>query len=124
MKNIIFSICLIFSVSVFAYDNPPQRGKCFLVKDGNPTKPNDCILYSGGGAGGSFVHFKVGKENILIENTDNVSIGHTLETLMDGEDYMRDGKTLKVIPTSDKDIPKYFCTKQISGKLDACFNAD
>ena len=122
MKNILFSLSLLFCSSIYAQETPPQKGVCFLVQGNKPEAPKPCVINTGGGAGGSYVQFKVGKTNVLIEESEgDVSVGNSPKTLKDGVNYMRDHKTLKVIPNSEEDFPKFFCTKQKSGSLDACF---
>ena len=122
MKYIILFLSIFLSSNIFAHENPPRKGTCFLVRNGNPETPKPCTIYSGGGAGGSYVKFKVGSANILIEEVEGeVGVGSSPEHLKDGNNYMRDAKTLKEIPYSEEDIPKYFCAKQTNGNLDACF---
>lgn len=121
MKKIVFSLLLVVGFSALAHDNPPEIGKCFIVNNGIPTKPVSCVINTGGGAGGSFINFKVKGKNILIEEGQDINVGTDAESLSKGEIYSRDYKTFKKIKNPKNDDPWYYCARQVSGKLDACF---
>lgn len=127
MKKILgLLILLTASASIFAHENPDKIGKCFEVRGKNIT--TSCIISSGGGAGGMYTALKIGKKEYLIEestmNPDaeerSFSLGLNSDSMLKAQEYYRDAKTKQVIKTYKSG--SWFCSKQINGKLDVCYN--
>ncbi|AMX20347.1 hypothetical protein IEC338SC_3236 [Acinetobacter pittii] len=125
MKKVLVMLAACISIQAFAHENPDRKGQCFIVDGQNITKP--CVVSSGGGAGGMYTALKIGKQNILIEestmNPDSedrsIAMGKDVDHMLDAEEYYRDGISKKVIKTYKEG--SWFCNKQIKGKLDVCF---
>ncbi|OEC90463.1 hypothetical protein [Acinetobacter sp. YK3] len=125
-KTLSLFLALTTSTSIFAHENPDRKGKCIEVNGKNIT--TNCIISSGGGAGGMYTALKIGKKEYLIEeNTMNpdaeersFSLGINADSMLDAKEYYRDPKTKQVIKTYKDGA--WFCSKQIKGKLDVCYS--
>ncbi|KJV40993.1 hypothetical protein [Acinetobacter brisouii] len=124
MKKILIVLSFV-SASAFAHENPDIKGKCMIVDGVNKVVP--CKVSTGGGAGGMYTAYKIGKKEILVEEstmckngeaTCDTTMGTNPDKLMPAQNYYRAYKTKKVInKPKEKD---WYCTRQIKGKLDAC----
>lgn len=126
MKKILLALSFV-SVSAFAHENPDIKGQCMIVDGVNKVVP--CKVLTGGGAGGMYTAYKIGKKEIVVEESTMCKDGEvTCDTTMGinsgksipAKNYYRDYKTKKVINKPKETGKSWYCTKQIKGKLDAC----
>ena len=126
MKKVLLVLSFV-SASAFAHENEAIKGRCMIIDGTNKIVP--CKIVTGGGAGGMYTTYKVGKKEITVEEstmckndeaTCDTTMGTNSSKSMPAKNYYRDYRTKKVI----NDLPKkgnyWSCTKQIKGKLDAC----
>ena len=125
MKKILITLFIALSNNAWSYDNPQIKSKCYV-----PEKPNQihsCIISSGGGAGGMYTSFQIGKQNYhveestMCENEDRckVSFGSDVTNMLDAKIYYRSLKTNKVMNEPKKN--NWVCYKQLNGNLHACY---
>ena len=125
--RVVFTVLLAGAASfAFAHENPSLKGQCF-VPQGKP-QVQACQINSGGGAGGMYTTFKIGKQTYLIEESlmcDNntactVSMGSDPSRLQDATTYQRNVYTKREVPEGLYD-QYWSCVRQIKGKMDVCY---
>ena len=125
--RVLFTVLLASAASLaFAHENPSLKGQCF-VPQGKP-QVQACQIDSGGGAGGMYTTFKIGKQTYLIEESlmcdENtactVSLGSNPSRLKDAASYQRNVYTKREVPEGLYD-QYWSCARQIKGKMDVCY---
>ena len=110
----------------FAHENPSLKGQCFVPQGKQQVQA--CQIDSGGGAGGMYTTFKIGKQTYLIEESlmcdENtactVSLGSDPSRLKDATTYQRNVYTKREVPEGLYD-QYWSCVRQIKGKMDVCY---
>ena len=125
--RVLFTVLLAGSVSLaFAHENPSLKGQCFVPQGKQQVQA--CQIDSGGGAGGMYTTFKIGKQTYLIEESlmcdDNtactVTLGSDPSRLKDATTYQRNVYTKREVPEGLYD-QYWSCVRQIKGKMDVCY---
>ena len=125
--RVLFAVLLAGVASLaFAHENPSLKGQC-LVPQGKQ-QVHTCQIDSGGGAGGMYTTFKIGKQTYLIEESlmcdDNtactVTLGSDPSRLKDAATYQRNVYTKREVPEGLYD-QYWSCVRQIKGKMDVCY---
>ena len=125
--RVLFTVLLAGVASLaFAHENPSLKGQC-LVPQGKQ-QVHTCQIDSGGGAGGMYTTFKIGKQTYLIEESlmcdENtactVSLGSDPSRLKDATSYQRNVDTKREVPEGLYD-QYWSCVRQIKGKMDVCY---
>ena len=125
--RVVFTVLLAGAASLaLAHENPSLKGQCF-VPQGKP-QVQACQIDSGGGAGGMYTTFKIGKQTYLIEESlmcdDNtacsVTLGSDPSRLKDAATYQRNVYTKREVPEGLYD-QYWSCVRQIKGKMDVCY---
>ena len=109
-----------------AHENPCLKGLCFVPQ--GKQQVHTCQIDSGGGAGGMYTTFKIGKQTYLIEESlicdENtactVSLGSDPSRLKDATSYQRNVYTKREVPEGLYD-QYWSCVRQIKGKMDVCY---
>ena len=125
--RVVFTVLLAGAVSLaFAHENPSLKGLCFVPQ--GKQQVHACQIDSGGGAGGMYTTFKIGKQTYLIEESlmcdDNtactVTLGSDPSRLKDAASYQRNVDTKREVPEGLYD-QYWSCVRQIKGKMDVCY---
>ena len=125
--RVVFTVLLAGAASLaFAHENPSLKGLCFVPQ--GKQQVHACQIDSGGGAGGMYTTFKIGKQTYLIEESlmcdDNtactVSLGSDPSRLKDAASYQRNVDTKREVPEGLYD-QYWLCVRQIKGKMDVCY---
>ena len=125
--RVVFTVLLAGAVSLaFAHENPSLKGLCFVPQGKQQVQA--CQIDSGGGAGGMYTTFKIGKQTYLIEESlmcdDNtactVTLGSDPSRLKDAATYQRNVYTKREVPEGLYD-QYWSCVRQIKGKMDVCY---
>ena len=125
--RVLFTVLLAGAASLaFAHENPSLKGQCFVPQ--GKQQVHVCQINSGGGAGGMYTTFKIGKQTYLIEESlmcdDNtactVSMGSGPSRLKDAASYQRNVYTKREVPEGLYD-QYWSCVRQIKGKMDVCY---
>ena len=125
--RVVFTVLLAGAASfAFAHENPSLKGLCFVPQGKQQVQA--CQIDSGGGAGGMYTTFKIGKQTYLIEESlmcdDNtactVTLGSDPSRLKDATTYQRNVYTKREVPEGLYD-QYWSCVRQIKGKMDVCY---
>ena len=125
--RVLFTVLLAGAASfAFAHENPSLKGLCFVPQ--GKQQVHACQIDSGGGAGGMYTTFKIGKQTYLIEESlmcdDNtactVTLGSDPSRLKDATTYQRNVYTKREVPEGLYD-QYWSCVRQIKGKMDVCY---
>ena len=125
--RVVFTVLLAGAASLaFAHENPSLKGLCFVPQ--GKQQVHACQIDSGGGAGGMYTTFKIGKQTYLIEESlicdENtactVSLGSDPSRLKDATSYQRNVYTKREVPEDLYD-QYWSCVRQIKGKMDVCY---
>ena len=125
--RVLFTVLLAGAASLaFAHENPSLKGQCFVPQGKQQVQA--CQIDSGGGAGGMYTTFKIGKQTYLIEESlmcdDNtactVTLGSDPSRLKDATSYQRNVDTKREVPEGLYD-QYWSCVRQIKGKMDVCY---
>ena len=125
--RVVFTVLLAGAASLaFAHENPSLKGQCFVPQ--GKQQVHACQIDSGGGAGGMYTTFKIGKQTYLIEESlmcdDNtactVTLGSDPSRLKDAATYQRNVYTKREVTEGLYD-QYWSCVRQIKGKMDVCY---
>ena len=125
--RVLFTVLLAGAASLaFAHENSSLKGQCFVPQ--GKQQVHACQIDSGGGAGGMYTTFKIGKQTYLIEESlmcdENtactVSLGSDPSRLKDAASYPRNAYTKREVPEGLYD-QYWSCVRQIKGKMDVCY---
>ena len=125
--RVLFTVLLAGAASLaFAHENPCLKGLCFVPQGKQQVQA--CQIDSGGGAGGMYTTFKIGKQTYLIEESlmcdENtactVTLGSDPSRLKDAATYQRNVYTKREVPEGLYD-QYWSCVRQIKGKMDVCY---
>lgn len=125
--RVLFTVLLAGVASLaLAHENPCLKGLCFVPQ--GKQQVHTCQIDSGGGAGGMYTTFKIGKQTYLIEESlmcdENtactVSMGSDPSRLKDAATYQRNVYTKREVPEGLYD-QYWSCVRQIKGKMDVCY---
>ena len=125
--RVVFTVLLAGAASLaLAHENPSLKGQCFVPQGKQQVQA--CQIDSGGGAGGMYTTFKIGKQTYLIEESlmcdENtactVSLGSDPSRLKDATSYQRNVDTKREVPEGLYD-QYWSCVRQIKGKMDVCY---
>ena len=125
--RVVFTVLLAGAASfAFAHENPSLKGLCFVPQGKQQVQA--CQIDSGGGAGGMYTTFKIGKQTYLIEESlmcdENtactVTLGSDPSRLKDATSYQRNVDTKREVPEGLYD-QYWSCVRQIKGKMDVCY---
>ena len=125
--RVLFTVLLAGVASLaLAHENPCLKGLCFVPQ--GKQQVHTCQIDSGGGAGGMYTTFKIGKQTYLIEESlmcdENtactVSLGSDPSRLKDAATYQRNVYTKREVPEGLYD-QYWSCVRQIKGKMDVCY---
>ena len=125
--RVLFTVLLAGVASLaLAHENPCLKGLCFVPQ--GKQQVHTCQIDSGGGAGGMYTTFKIGKQTYLIEESlicdENtactVSLGSDPSRLKDATSYQRNVYTKREVPEGLYD-QYWSCVRQIKGKMDVCY---
>ena len=125
--RVLFTVLLAGVASLaLAHENPSLKGLCFVPQ--GKQQVHTCQIDSGGGAGGMYTTFKIGKQTYLIEESllcdENtactVTLGSDSSRLKDATTYQRNVYTKHEVPEGLYD-QYWSCMRQIKGKMDVCY---
>ena len=125
--RVLFTVLLAGVASLaLAHENPCLKGLCFVPQ--GKQQVHTCQIDSGGGAGGMYTTFKIGKQTYLIEESlmcdENtactVTLGSDPSRLKDAATYQRNVYTKREVPEGLYD-QYWSCVRQIKGKMDVCY---
>ena len=125
--RVVFTVLLAGAASfAFAHENPSLKGLCFVPQGKQQVQA--CQIDSGGGAGGMYTTFKIGKQTYLIEESlmcdENtactVTLGSDPSRLKDAATSQRNVYTKREVPEGLYD-QYWSCVRQIKGKMDVCY---
>ena len=125
--RVVFTVLLAGAASLaLAHENPSLKGQCFVPQGKQQVQA--CQIDSGGGAGGMYTTFKIGKQTYLIEESlmcddstaCTVTLGSDPSRLKDATTYQRNVYTKREVPEGLYD-QYWSCVRQIKGKMDVCY---